>query len=128
MSSASTLAHGSSSLAIVLRAYRWLVADFGGPEGPRIDPWTLNVDRTLRRFRRICVVEERDEAGRWIERGRFGSYDEAAEALDRLGAGSEQDFRIREVNPRRWLRLVAAAVAAVVLLAAIAVFAYIIAG
>jgi hypothetical protein len=127
MSSASTLTHGSSSLAIVLRAYRGLVADFGGPEGPRIDPWTLNVDRTLRRSRRICVVEERDEAGRWIERGRFGSYDEAAEAMDRLGAGSEQIFRIRELNLRRWPRLVAVVVAAVFLFAAIAGFAYVIA-
>lgn len=38
-------------------------ADFGGPEGPRIDPWTLNVDRTLRRSPVMCVVGERDEAG-----------------------------------------------------------------
>ena len=87
-------------------AYRGLVADFGGPEGPRIDPWTLNVDRTLRRSPVMCVVEERDEAGRWTERGRFGSYDEAAEALDRLTAGSEQPFRIRRLGhprpPRRW--------------------------
>lgn len=44
-------------------AYRGLVADFGGPEGPRIDPWTLNVDRTLRRSPVMCVVGERDEAG-----------------------------------------------------------------
>jgi len=100
------------------------VADFGGPEGPRIDPWTLNLDRTLRPSRRMCVIEERDEAGRWIERGRFGSYDEAADALDRVSAGLEQNFRIRELNPRRWLRLVAV-VAAVVLLAA--GFAYIVA-
>jgi hypothetical protein len=103
------------------------VADFGGPEGPRIDPWTLNVDRTLRPSRRMCVLEERDEAGRWIERGRFGSYDEAAEALDRLSAGLEQNFRIRDLNPRRWPRLVAVVVAAVVLLATIAGFAYIVA-
>jgi hypothetical protein len=68
----------------------------------------------------MCVVEERDETGGWIERGRFGSYDEAAEALDRLSAGLEQNFRIRELNPRRWPRLVAVVVAAVVLLAAIA--------
>ena len=100
------------------------MADFGGPEGPRIDPWTLNLDRTLRPSRRMCVIEERDEAGRWIERGRFGSYDEAADALDRVSAGLEQNFRIRELNPRRWLRLVAV-VAAVVLLAA--GFAYIVA-
>jgi hypothetical protein len=72
----------------------------------------------------MCVIEERDEAGRWIERGRFGSYDEAADALDRVSAGLEQNFRIRELNPRRWLRLVAV-VAAVVLLAA--GFAYIVA-
>ena len=93
------------------------MADFGGPEGPRIDPWTWNLDRTLRHSRRMSVIEERDEAGRWIERGRFGSYDEAADALDRVSAGLEQNFRIRELNPRRWLRLVAV-VAAVVLLAA----------
>jgi len=102
------------------------VADFGGPEGPRIDPWTLTLDRTLRPSRRMCVIEERDEAGTWIERGRFGSYDEAAEALDRLSAGVEQNFRIRELNPP-WPRLVAVVVAAVVLLAAIAGFAYIVA-
>jgi hypothetical protein len=35
----------------------------------------------------MCVIEERDEAGRWIDRGRFGSDDEAAQALDRLSAG-----------------------------------------
>jgi hypothetical protein len=109
-----------------LRAYRGLVDGLGGPE-PRIDPWTLNLDRTLRRSRGICLVEERDETGRWIERGRFGSYDEAAEALDRLNAGSAQEFRIVQVNPRRSLRLVAAAVGVVVLLAAIAGWAYIIA-
>jgi hypothetical protein len=74
----------------------------------------------------MCVIEERDEAGTWIERGRFGSYDEAAEALDRLSAGVEQNFRIRELNPP-WPRLVAVVVAAVVLLAAIAGFAYIVA-
>lgn len=68
----------------------------------------------------MCVIEERDEAGRWIDRGRFGSYDEAAEALDRLSAGLGQNFRIRELNPRRRLRLVAVVVVAVVLLAAIA--------
>jgi hypothetical protein len=75
----------------------------------------------------MCVIEERDEAGRWIERGRFGSYDEAADALDRPSAGLEQSFRIRELNPRRRPRLVAVVVAAVVLLAAIARFAYIVA-
>jgi hypothetical protein len=75
----------------------------------------------------MCVIEERDEAGRWIERGRFGSYDEAADALDRPSAGLEQSFRIRKLNPRRWPRLVAVVVAAVVLLAAIAMFAYIVA-
>jgi hypothetical protein len=75
----------------------------------------------------MCVVEERDEAGRWIERGQFGSYDEAAEALDRVSAGFEQNFRIREFSTHRWPRLVAVVVAAVVLLAAIAGFAYIVA-
>jgi hypothetical protein len=74
----------------------------------------------------MSVIEERDEAGRWIERGRFGSYDEAAEALDRLSAGLEQNFRIRELSPRRWPRLVVV-VAVVVLLATIAAFAYIVA-
>jgi hypothetical protein len=75
----------------------------------------------------MSVIEERDEAGRWIERGRFGSYDEAAEALDRVSAGLEQNFRIRELSPRRWPRPVVVVVAAVVLLATIAAFAYIVA-
>jgi hypothetical protein len=47
--------------------------------------------------------------------------------LDRPTAGLEQSFRIRELNPRRRPRLVAVVVAAVVLLAAIAMFAYIVA-
>jgi hypothetical protein len=46
--------------------------------------------------------------------------------LDRLSTGSEQNFRIRELNPHRWPRLVAIVVAAVVLLAAIAGLVYII--
>jgi hypothetical protein len=104
-----------------------LVAGVGGPE-PRIDPWTLNLDRTLRPSRRMYLVEERDEFGRWVERERFGSYDEAAEAFDHLSAGSERSFRIRELNPRRWLMLTGIIVAGAVLAVVIAWFVYILAG
>jgi hypothetical protein len=42
----------------------------------------------------MFAVEQRTETGKWIERERFGSYDQAAAAFDRLTAGSEADLRI----------------------------------
>jgi hypothetical protein len=98
------------------------VAGVGGPE-PRIDPWTLNFDRTLRRSRRSYLVEEQDGSGAWRERERFGSYDEAAEAFDHLSIDPERHFRIRELesrrllNSRRMLRFAAVIVVVVVLIA-----------
>jgi hypothetical protein len=65
------------------------------------------------------VVEERGETGRWIERDRFGSYDEAAHAFDRLSVASEVS-RIRRLDPRHGLKVVAAVVGAVVMLAVVA--------
>jgi hypothetical protein len=103
------------------------VAGIGGPE-PRLDPWTLNLDRTLRPSRRVYLVEERDDSGGWVEHGRFGAYAEATEAFDRLSTGSERSFRIRELNLRRWLTLLAAIVGGIVVVAVVSALVYILAG
>jgi hypothetical protein len=77
----------------------------------------------------MFVVEERGEAGTWIARDRFGSYDEAADAFDRLSVASEASFRIRRLDPRHGPKVVAAVVGAVVLLAVVAWWvAYFLAG
>jgi hypothetical protein len=77
----------------------------------------LNLDRSLRPSRRAYVIEERGEGGSWIERDRFGSYDEAAEAFDRLSVASEANLRIRWLDPRHRLNVAAAVVGAVLILA-----------
>jgi hypothetical protein len=103
------------------------MAGISGPE-PRLDPWTLNLDRTLRPSRRVYLVEERDGSGAWVDRGRFGAYAEATAAFDRLSTGSERSFRIRKLSLRRWLTLLAAIAGGIVVLAVVSALVYILAG
>src|SRR5215211_518854 len=71
----------------------------------RIPPESLNLDRSVPHGRRAYLLEERDRAGAWVERGRFGSQAEAGRALDGLPADARATVRIREVDPRRWLKI-----------------------
>lgn len=90
---------------------------------PRIDPRSLNLDRSLRPRRGEYDLERRGPSGVWRQVQRFGSYEEAATAVDRELAASRAapaSLRISWFDPRRRRKLIGLAVFAVFVLGIVA--------
>lgn len=72
----------------------------------RLDPRSLDMDRSLRDRLSRFAVERRDPDGDWRRVGLFGTAGEAAENIDVLVAmhgGEPTDFRIARIGLKRWV-------------------------
>lgn len=72
----------------------------------RLDPNSLDLDRSLRDRLSRYAVERRDASGDWIRVGLFGSARDAADDIDVLVAmhgGLPGDYRISRVGLKTWI-------------------------
>lgn len=72
----------------------------------RLDPNSLDLDRSLRDRLSRYAVEHQDASGDWIRVGLFGSARDAADDIDVLVAmhgGLPGDYRISRVGLKTWI-------------------------
>jgi hypothetical protein len=91
----------------------------------RLDPSSLDMDRSLRDRVSRYAVERRDTAGNWTRIGLFGTGKDAAENVDLLvgmHGGPLSDYRITRVGLKTWIRVLGWVVLALLVGGAIAVW------
>jgi hypothetical protein len=89
----------------------------------RLDPESLDLDRSLRSRLSRYAVERREPDGSWARIGLFGTAREAADNIDVLAAmhgGAPGDYRVARVGVKRWIAVVGWITLAVVVVVVVA--------